>query len=100
MAILVIFAGSGWCLAAILTSLVIGKRLGDSRTKVRALLPIVGAVIGLSGLVAIVQGIQERSAVTALGSAKDGPQTDGTDLCRELTFTGWSAWRPCQRQSD
>jgi hypothetical protein len=100
MAILVIFAASGWCLAAISTSLVIVKRLADSRTTVRVLVPIVGAIIGLSGLVAIVDGIQERSPVTALGPGKDRPGADGTDRCRELTFNGWSTWRTCERQSE
>jgi hypothetical protein len=96
MAMIAIIGGGIWCLAAILGSLAAVSRLQGSRRLLRRLLPIIGFFIGLAGLVVIVDSVQQSAAMPP--GAGDRAHTPRE--CREMTFSGWSAWRPCESSDE
>lgn len=86
-----IIGGGIWCLAAILGSLAAVSRLQSSRKILRGLLPIIGFIIGLAGLVVTVDSVQQSAAMPP-GTRNE---THTPRECREMTFSGWSPWRRC-----
>ncbi len=96
MAIIAIIAGCVWCLAAILGPLIVVNRFQANRTRVGRLAPIFGFMVGLAGLVLIIGCVQQKVGV------RDGKEhtISAQHECRELTFSGWSAWRSCKPLTD
>lgn len=96
MAMIAIIGGGIWCLAAILGSLASVSRLQSTRRILRRLVPIIGFIIGLAGLVVIVDSVQQSAAMPP--GISDGTQT--LRECREMTFSGWSPWRRCESSDE
>lgn len=90
-----IIGGGIWCLAAILGSLASASRLQSTRRILRPLVPIIGFIIGLAGLVVIVDSVQQSAAMPGITD-----ETHTLRECREMTFSGWSPWRHCESSDE
>ena len=100
MSTFVILVGLALCFGSILVPLKLVELRGAKRTKAHKAMPIVGYILGVCGLILVVGTVEaKRSMIQDSRAGEDGVVV-AEQLCKELTFHGWTNWRNCERASD